>query len=70
MIIPRIFSVNIFAFNRYDEENCNADDWQPFNVSGNGIAEPFSKPASPIKAQFIYQDSKTVRHFLGIKMPQ
>ena len=46
--------VNIFGFDRYDEENCNADDWQPFNVSGNGIAEPFSKPASPIKAQFIY----------------
>merc|ERR1711976_672336 len=40
----------------YDEENCNADDYEPFRVNGNGIPKNFTKPASPIKDFFGYQD--------------
>ena len=44
------------CFVGYDEENCNADDWEPFQVKGDGIAVPFNRTTSSIKDFFGYQD--------------
>ena len=44
------------CFVGFDEENCNADDWEPFHVKGDGIAVPFNRTTSAIKNFFGYQD--------------
>ena len=55
-ISSKINFIKPYSVCSYDEENCNADDYEPFRVNGNGIPKNFTKPASPIKDFFGYQD--------------